>query len=53
MHRLHRESGKDQPEPIPLYQYQGGIGRLLHPVPHGDTGMNTGGAQKIKIVNYL
>ena len=53
MHRLHRESGKEQPEPIPLYQYQGGIGRLLHSVPHGGTGMNTGGAQKIKIVNYL
>ena len=53
MHRLHRESGKEQPEPIHLYQYQGGIGRLLHPVPHSGTGMNTGGAQKIKIVNYL
>ena len=25
-----------------------GIRRLLHPVPHGGSGMNTGGAQKIK-----
>ena len=22
MHRLHRESGEERPEPIPLYQYQ-------------------------------
>ena len=27
---------------------KGGIRRLLHPVPHGGSGMNTGGAQKLK-----
>ena len=30
-----------------------GIRRLLHPVPHGGSGTNTGGAQKLKIVNDL
>ena len=41
MHRLHRESGEERPEPIPLYQdTKGGIRRLLHPVPHGGSGMN-------------
>ena len=51
MHRLHRNSGEERPEPIPLYQYQGGIRRLLHPVPHGVSGTNTGGAHKIKTVS--
>ena len=32
---------------------KGGIRRLLHPVPHGGSGMNTGGAHKLKNVNYL
>ena len=27
---------------------KGGIRRLLHPVPHGGSGMNTGGAHKLK-----
>ena len=30
-----------------------GVRRLLHPVPHGGSGMNTGGAHKLKIVNDL
>ena len=51
MHGLHRESGKELPEPIFLYQYKGGIRRLLHPVPHGGSGTNTGGVHKLKIVN--
>ena len=32
---------------------KGGIRRFLHPVPHGGSGMNTGGARKLKIVNDL
>ena len=32
---------------------KGGIRRLLHPVPRGGSGTNTGGAHKLKIVNYL
>ena len=27
---------------------KGGIRRLLHPVPHGGSGMNTGGAHEFK-----
>ena len=53
MHRLHRQPGEERPEPIPLYNTNGGICRLLHPVPHGGSGMNTGGALKLKNVNYL
>ena len=30
MHRLHRESGEERPEPIPFYQYQSD-GNLLQP----------------------
>ena len=43
MNRLHRESGEERPEPIPYYNTKGGI-RLLLPVPHGGSGMKTGGA---------
>ena len=43
MHRLHGESGEERPEPIHLFDTKGGIRRLLHPVPHGSSGMNTGG----------
>ena len=32
---------------------KGGIRRLLHPVPHGGSGMNTGGARRLKIANYV
>ena len=32
---------------------ESGICRLLHPVPHGGSGMNTGGAHKVKNVNNL
>ena len=32
---------------------KGGIRRLLNPVPHGGSGMNTGGAHKLKTVNGL
>ena len=32
---------------------KGGIRRLLHPVLHGGSGMNTGGAHKLKKVNYF
>ena len=32
---------------------KGGIRGLLHPVPHDDSGTNTGGAHKLKIVNDL
>ena len=32
---------------------KGGIRRLLHPGPHGGSGMNTGGAHKLKNVNDL
>ena len=53
MHRLHRESGEERPEPISFINIKGGICRLLHPVPHGGSGMNTGGAHKLKIVNDL
>ena len=59
MHRLHRESGEERPEPIPFCQYQrwhsyqNGIRRLLHPVHHGGSGMTTGGAHKFIKVNYL
>ena len=47
MHRLHRESGEERPEPIPFYQ--GGIRRPLLPVPHGGSGMKTGGAHNFLI----
>ena len=44
MHRLHRKSGEERPEPNPLsFLSKGGI-RLLLPVRHGGSGMNTGGA---------
>ena len=47
MHRLHREFGEERPEPIPfLSKPKGGIRRLLHPVPHGGSGITTGGAHK-------
>ena len=52
MNRLHRESGEERPEPIPFDQYSGGIRHLL-PVPHGGSGMKTGGAHKLKNVNDL
>ena len=39
MHRLHRESGEEQPEPNHFFFTKGDIRRLLHPVPHGDSGM--------------
>ena len=29
MHRLHRESGEERPEPIPLYQYCDGDGDVV------------------------
>ena len=45
MHRLHQESGEERPEPIPLFNStKGGIRLLLLPVPHGGSGMKTGGA---------
>ena len=43
-HRLHRASGEERPEPIPFINTKGGIRRPLHPVRHGCSGMNTGGA---------
>ena len=51
MHRLHRESGEERPEPI-FFNTKGGI-RLLLPVPHGGSGMKTGGVHKLKIINDL
>ena len=36
---------------FPFIDIKGGIRRLLHPVPHGGSGMNTGGVHKLKIVN--
>ena len=53
MTRLHGESGEERPEPIAFINTKGGIRRFLHPVPHGGSGMNTGGAHKLKIVNDL
>ena len=53
MHRLHRESGEERPEPIPLVNTESGIRRLLHPVPHGGSGIHTGGAHEVKNVNNL
>ena len=47
MNRLHRESGEERPEPIPYFYTKGGI-RLLLPVPHGGSGMKTGGAHFFK-----
>ena len=41
MHRLHLASGLNQ---ILLISTTGGIRRPLHPVPHGVSGMNAGGA---------
>ena len=43
VNRLHRESGEERPEPIPFINTNGGI-HLLLPVPHGGSGMKTGGA---------
>ena len=51
MHRLHREPGEERLKPI--HHIKGGIRRLLCPVPHGGSGMNTGGARKLKKVKYL
>ena len=54
MHRLHRESGEERLEPIPFYHYQRWhSSSSLHPVLHGGSGMNTGGAHKLKFVNDL
>ena len=53
MHRIHRESGEERPETIPFINTKGGIRRLLHPVPHGGSGTNTGEAHKLKTVNDL
>ena len=53
MHRLHRESEKSDLNQFLFINTKGGIRRLLHPVPHGGSGMNTGGAHKLKNVNYL
>ena len=47
MNRLHRESGEERPEPIPLQQYQKGDTRLL-PVLHGENWDKTGGAHFVK-----
>ena len=38
---------------FPFVNTKGGIRRLLHPVPHGGSGMNNGVAHKSKIVNDL
>ena len=54
MHRLHRESQKKSDlNQFSLINTKHGIRRLLHPVPHGGSGTNTGGAHKLKIVNNL
>ena len=42
VNRLHRESGEERPEPILFINTKGGI-RLLFPVLHGGSGLNTGG----------
>ena len=44
MHRLHRESGEERPDQFLSINTTNGIRRPLHPVPHGGSGMNTGGA---------
>ena len=44
MNRLHRESGEERPEPIVFINTKGGISLPLLPVPHGGSGMKTGGA---------
>ena len=62
--RLPRSTYKYAPSPpwiwrratwtkFPFINTKGGIRRLLHPVPHGGSGMNTGGAHKLKIDNDL
>ena len=53
MHRLHRESGEERPEPIHLLSTPKGDIRRLLPVPRGGSGTNTGGAHKLKKVNDL
>ena len=49
MHRIHRESGEERPEPIPFHQYQ-----RWHPssspVLPGGTGLKTGGAQFLNLL---
>ena len=45
MNRLHRESGEERPEPIPVHQYQRWHSSSSSlPVQHGGSGMKTGGA---------
>ena len=49
MHRLHREAGEDRPAPIPFSSIpKVAFVVFLH---HGGSGMNTGGAHKLKNVN--
>ena len=38
---------------FPFINTKGCIRRLLHPVPHGGSGMTIGAAHKLKIVNDL
>ena len=40
--------GKSDLNQFHFINIKGGIRRLLHPVPHGGSGMTTGGAQKLK-----
>ena len=52
MQRLHRESGEERDlNQFTLINAKRGIRRLLHPVHLGGSGMNIGGAQKLKNVN--
>ena len=42
-----------QPVTSRIGEVNGGIRRVLHPVPRGSIGMNTGGAHKLTNVNYI
>ena len=53
MHRLHRDLEKSDLHRFPSTSIKNGIRRLLHPVPHGGSGMTTGGAHKFIKVSSL
>ena len=50
MHRLHSESGEERPDQFLFINAKGDIRRLLLPVPHGGSGMNTGGTTTSELV---